>query len=46
VFEPLIESEWQERTFAIGGPDPLPPRTFRGDALMRIADDPPYLQAS
>jgi hypothetical protein len=46
VFEPLIESEWQERTFAIGGPDPLPPRTFRGDALMRIADESPYLQAS
>jgi len=45
VFETLIESEWQEHTFAIGGPDPLPPGTFRGDALMRIADDPPYPRA-
>ncbi len=39
VWEPLIEREWQEETFAIGGPDPLPPGTFRGSAVIHIEKD-------
>ncbi|ESK95466.1 het domain protein [Moniliophthora roreri MCA 2997] len=39
VFEPVIQGEWQEHTFAIGGPDPLPPGTFRGDAVIHIEED-------
>ncbi|EMD38080.1 hypothetical protein CERSUDRAFT_113221 [Gelatoporia subvermispora B] len=36
TFQPIIDG-WEERTFAIGGPEPLPPGTHRGPAIISLA---------